>query len=132
MPTQSAAIQGTLLSAATMQRAAAVAQNVRYEDGVMCAAPGYLRVVLSSELLQSIVAFWHLNEASGTRYDATPNYLDLTDVPATLPGMPDVLSSPGILGAAALFPGVPFPEDQEEDLFSLDTALAGGSLTLAG
>ena len=106
MPTRSGMIQGTIFTAASIKRAAAVAQNVRYEDGVVCAAPGYIRISLSSELLQDIVAYWPLNEASGTRYDATPNYNNLTDVPGPA-GIPDIFSDAGILGAAALFPGVP-------------------------
>ena len=149
LPTQSTEIQGTLLSASQIKRAAAVAQNTRYEDGVVCAAPGYQRIVLSSELLQGIVAYWPLQEASGTRFDATPDHYNLTDVPGVYPGgLPDILSSPGILGGlAALFPPCPpFSELQDalgldaalsevvtsiyitrqHDLFSSDSALAGG------
>ena len=127
MPTRSGMIQGTIFSAASIKRAAAVAQNVRYEDGVVCAAPGYIRISLSSELLQDIVAYWPLNEASGTRYDATPNYNNLTDVPGP-PGIPDIFSDAGILGAAALFPGVPpgSPTEAESDSFSLDAAMSSG------
>ena len=127
MPTRSGMIQGTIFSAASIKRAAAVAQNVRYEDGVVCAAPGYIRISLSSELLQDIVAYWPLNEASGTRYDATPNYNNLTDVPGPA-GIPDIFSDAGILGAAALFPGVPpgSPTEAESDSFSLDAAMSFG------
>jgi hypothetical protein len=109
MPTQSTEISGTLLSTAAYQRASAVAQNVRYEDGVVCAAPGYLRINLTSELLQGIIAYWPLQELNSTRYDATPNHNNLTDVPGSFPGgIADVLSGPGILGGlAALFPGAP-------------------------
>jgi hypothetical protein len=107
MPTQSAELTGTLFSTAAYQRASAVSQNVRYEDGVVCAAPGYQRINLSSELLQDIVAYWPLQELSGMRYDATPNYYNLTDVPGAVE-VTDILSGPGILGGlAALFPGAP-------------------------
>lgn len=109
MPTQSTEIQGTILSSAAFKRASAVAQNVRYEDGSVCAAPGYIRINLSSELLQGIVAYWSLGEAMGTRFDATPNYNNLTDVPGVVPdGTLDLSSTAGIIGAAALFPGMPF------------------------
>lgn len=110
LPTQSTEIQGTLLSASQIKRAAAVAQNTRYEDGVVCAAPGYQRIVLSSELLQGIVAYWPLQEASGTRFDATPDHYNLTDVPGIYPGgLPDILSSPGILGGLAALSPLPRP-----------------------
>ena len=124
LPTQSTEIQGTLLSASQIKRAAAVAQNTRYEDGVACSAPGYQRVILSSELLQGIVAYWPLQEASGTRYDATPDHYNLTDVPGVYPGgVPDILSSPGILGGlAALFPPTP-PWGEVKDSLGLDASL---------
>jgi hypothetical protein len=124
LPTQSTEIQGTLLSASQIKRAAAVAQNTRYEDGVVCAAPGYQRIILSSELLQGIVAYWPLQEASGTRFDATPDHYNLTDVPGVYPGgLPDILSSPGILGGlAALFPPTP-PWAELQDSLGADSAL---------
>jgi hypothetical protein len=125
LPTQSTEIQGTLLSASQIKRAAAVAQNTRYEEGVVCAAPGYQRIILSSELLQGIVAYWPLQEASGTRFDATPDHYNLTDVPGIFPGgLPDILSSPGILGGlAALFPPTP-PWAKVQDSLGLDAALS--------
>ena len=125
LPTQSTEIQGTLLSASQIKRAAAVAQNTRYEDGVVCAAPGYQRIILSSELLQGIVAYWPLQEASGTRFDATPDHYNLTDVPGIYPGgLPDILSSPGILGGlAALFPPTP-PWAELQDSLGADSALS--------
>lgn len=125
LPTQSTEIQGTLLSASQIKRAAAVAQNTRYEDGVVCAAPGYQRIILSSELLQGIVAYWPLQEASGTRFDATPDHYNLTDVPGIFPGgLPDILSSPGILGGlAALFPPTP-PWAELQDSLGADSALS--------
>jgi hypothetical protein len=154
LPTQSIEIQGTLLSAGQIKRAAAVSQNTRYEDGVVCAAPGYQRIVLSSELLQGIVAYWPLQEASSTRFDATPDHYNLTDVPGFFPGLSlDVLSSPGILGGlAALFPPTPpwtslsdslgvdgalsevvtsIYITRQHDLLSSDSALAGGFMNPA-
>lgn len=125
MPTQSTEIQATLLSSAAFKRASAVAQNVRYEDGVVCTAPGYQRISLSSELLKGIVAYWPLQEPSGTRFDATPSYNNLTDVPPNFAtAMPDVLSTTGIIGAAALFPPMP-PWGQSKDSLSLDSRLTG-------
>lgn len=124
LPTQSVEIQGTLLSSAAFQRASAVAQNVRYEDGVVCTAPGYSRVTLSSALLQSFIAYWPLQEASGTRYDASSDHYDLTDVPGTAPGVPDILSDGGIIGLAAVFPPMP-PWGEAQDSLQGDSALAG-------
>src|SRR5271157_5568491 len=63
------------------QRAAVIASNVRYEDGVVCNAPGYDRVELDIPLLDGLIAFWKLEEASGTRFDATLNHNDLQDQP---------------------------------------------------
>ena len=85
MPTHSVEIQGTLLSSAAYQRAASVAQNVRYEDGVVCAAPGYSKITLNSLLLEDLVAYWTLNETEGTRYDSTTNGYDLSIVLGTYP-----------------------------------------------
>ncbi len=128
LPTQSSEIQGTILSSAAYQRSSAVAQNVRYEDGVVCAAPGHQRIFLSSELLQGIVAYWPLQEPNGTRFDATPNGYNLTDVPGTAPGVPDILTTPGILGLAALFPPMPpiSPVVGGGDSATLDSALSSG------
>lgn len=106
LPTQSGEIQGSILSAASIRRASVVAQNVRYEDGVVCAAPGYQRIQLSSELLQNMVAYWPLQEASGTRFDSTHNQYNLLDSPSAVGGA-DILSTTGIIGRAALFSATP-------------------------
>jgi hypothetical protein len=61
-------------------RASAVASNVRYEDGVVRCAPGYVRIDLVSPLLLDIIAHWRLDEPSGTRFDATLHHDDLSEV----------------------------------------------------
>lgn len=124
LPTNSGILQATLLSSAAYQRASAAAQNVRYEDGVVCAAPGYQTIILSSALLQSIIAYWPLTEVGGTRFDATPNHRNLTDVPGSN-GL-DVLSDTGILdNLAALFPIL--YQGYFQDNLSLDISLASGA-----
>lgn len=123
LPTQSGEIQGSILSAASSKRAATVAQNVRYEDGVVCAAPGYQRIQLSSELLQNMSAYWPLQEASGTRYDLSHNGYNLLDSPSSVGGV-DVLSCPGIIGNGALFASTP-RVGLAPYLFSIESALYG-------
>lgn len=124
LPTNSGILQATLLSSAAYQRASSAAQNVRYEDGVVCAAPGYQTIILDSALLNGIIAYWPLTEPFGTRFDATPNHRDLTDVPGTN-GL-DVISDPGILdGLAVLFPTSSL--SQFFDSLSLDVSLSSGA-----
>lgn len=123
LPTQSGEIQGSILSAASSKRAATVAQNVRYEDGVVCAAPGYQRISLSSELLQDRVAYWALEEASSTRYDSTLNNFNLLDSPSAVGGA-DILSCKGIIGRAALYAATP-RVGLAPYLFSTELALYG-------
>lgn len=53
-----------------MRRASYVAQNVRYEDGVVCNARGYSNIKLSLSILTSLVTHWRLEEVSGPRVDA--------------------------------------------------------------
>lgn len=60
-------------------RASAVGSNVRYEDGVVKRAPGYVLVQTPS----NIVARWPMDECGGTRFDVSGNHLDLTEVEAT-------------------------------------------------
>src|SRR5437899_3239794 len=57
-----------------------VAQNVRFEDGVIAAAPGYVRAKLNTPALADMVAHWKMEEASGTRYDS----FGLNDLPEAL------------------------------------------------
>jgi hypothetical protein len=56
------------------------AQNVRFEDGVVAAAPGYEKVTLSGAngLLNGLVAHWRFDEASAPFTDSTPNAIDFT------------------------------------------------------
>ena len=62
-------------------RSAVVASNVRYEDGVVCNAPGYDLITLRASILNGVIAHWSFDEVSGTRFDTTSNHNDLTDVP---------------------------------------------------
>lgn len=124
LPTNSAELQSTLLSSAAYQRASVAAQNVRYEQGVVCSAPGHARISLSSELLQGLLAYWRLQEPGGTRYDATANHYDLTDVAGTAPGVSDILSDDGVIGMAALFPPMP-PWGEAQDSLQGGSALVG-------
>lgn len=66
-----------------LNRSAVVASNVRYEDGVIANAPGYDRIELVFPLTVGLLAHWRMDEATGTRFDATTNGRDLTDVPPT-------------------------------------------------
>lgn len=60
----------TPTAAGDAQRVCAVAQNVRFEDGVICNAPGYEKVALSTALLAGMVSHWRLDELTGNRADA--------------------------------------------------------------
>jgi hypothetical protein len=100
MPAQGGIAPGTL------QRAASVASNVRYEDGVVCNAPGYERISVSSATLSGLVAQWHLDELQGVRSDASGNGHSLTEVPgydSLAGGQISVTSEVGKIGRAALF-----------------------------
>lgn len=62
------------------QRVCSVAENVRFEDGVIANSPGYERVAITGlSLLTGLVSHWRFEEAGGigsTRYDAYgPNHL---------------------------------------------------------
>jgi hypothetical protein len=93
----------------TEKRAASRASNVRYEDGVVCNAPGYEKVALQSALLDGLVAAWSLDETAGNRLDATVNNHLLTPVE----GLDDrtgltatVGSEGGQFALAAVFPAL--------------------------
>lgn len=75
-------------------RVATFATNMRYEDGVMKNAPGYVKV----QGADSLVAHWPLDEATGTRFDSGPLHLDLTEHPT-------VDQVTGQINFAAHFPG---------------------------
>lgn len=83
-------------------RASTVGSNVRYEDGVVRAAPGYDRVNLVASILVDVLVHWHLDEYSGTRFEATLNHFDLTETLGD--GMTiGVLQTSGKFRQAALF-----------------------------
>lgn len=67
-----------------VQRTATDAQNVRYEDGVIRNAPGYTQAQVGS-LVSGILAHWRMDEANGTRLDASSNSYDLTENQAPIP-----------------------------------------------
>lgn len=97
----------TLQTGMALQRSWTVAQNVRFEDGVITAAPGYIRANLvfsGSTLLASLVAHWRLDEASGIRYDASVNDNDLVDtiLVSNHPGVA-LSATPGKIANAAFF-----------------------------
>jgi hypothetical protein len=99
-------VGGNLLTAASYQRAASRASNVRYEDGVACNAPGYESALIESSLLQGIIACWELNELSGSRYDISGNnhtLLETLDVRGN-----GVLVDSGKFDKSALFSGLPY------------------------
>ena len=95
--------QGQITPGST-QRAASVASNVRYEDGVVCNAPGYEKVVISSDILTGLVAHWNLDELSGPRADDSGNLHALTAVLDDAGG--SVGTDPGKFKTAARFPAL--------------------------
>jgi hypothetical protein len=103
----------------TSQRAASRASNVRYEDGVVCNAPGYEKVKLDSTTLSGLVAQWNLNEASGSRIDASGNGHILLESGS-------VGSEAGLFGVAAVFTTPPFTPSLQ-DTFTVDSSLSSGS-----
>lgn len=88
--------------AGPQNRASAVGSNVRYEDGVVRAAPGYDRVNLVASILVDLVAHWRLNEYSGTRFEATLNHYDLAETIGAGETV-GVLQASGKFETAALF-----------------------------
>lgn len=116
------------------QRVCAVAQNVRFEDGVIAAAPGYKRVQLVTSLLTNCISHWTFNEASGTRYDSFGSN-DLTVSNSDSVGVGQDVS--GKLGACAVFePALDDPQVvASQYLHSTATALTGlngADFTVAG
>lgn len=110
------------------QKAASRASNVRYEDGVICNAPGYERVKLTATILVGLIAHWAMDEQSGNRVDATENGRDLTEVD----GFDSLIESPvvvsfevGKFNNGALFVSLSFAA-LAEDSSLLDLAFAGG------
>jgi hypothetical protein len=70
----------TLYSGLLAKRIWAVAQNMRFEDGVACAAPGYVRSVLVTGSLTACVAHYRLDEAPGAVRVDSFGHNDLTEV----------------------------------------------------
>lgn len=113
MPSQGGVVPGTT------QRASSRASNVRYEDGVVCNAPGYERVKLDSTVLSGLVAQWNLNEVSGSRLDSSGNGHTLSESGT-------VSSGDGVFGLAAVFSTPPFIPN-EQDKLAIDVSLGAGS-----
>jgi len=115
------------LSLAAMRRASAVASNVRYEDGVVCNAPGYETVQLQAAILDGLVARWALDETTGSRLDTSGNEHTLTEVTGLREGgITGVDSEIGKFGVAALFPAIPFSLTHDDRL-TLDSGLGNRS-----
>lgn len=103
----------TLQTGMALQRSWAVAQNVRFEDGVIAAAPGYIRCKLvetGSTLLAAVVSHWRMDEASSTRFDAhgSDNLSCMQNFPGQTTTGLEVQATAGILGNAALFDVGPY------------------------
>lgn len=102
--------QGAALLPGTIKRAASAASNVRYEEGVVCNAPGYEKIIPTSPLLTGLVAQWSLDEISGTRQDSSFNNHDLAEITGRdlLSGKPvtNVGFEAGRFNNAALFPAL--------------------------
>lgn len=71
------------------------ANNVRFEDGCVAAAPGFTKVNVGTEILEDFKSHWRMDEASGARVDSHGDN-DLHEVTAG-----DALQSAGLLGNAA-------------------------------
>lgn len=115
----------------TTQRAATVASNVRFEDGVVCNAPGHERVSLSTSILAGLVAQYRLDEVSGARADASGNGRDLSEASGFDPLIGESLvvgGEAGKIGGAALFPALTF-HVVVNDQTSLEASLAYGGIS---
>lgn len=111
----------------TVRKTASVASNVRYEDGVVCAAAGYQKVVLVSSILAGLIASWHLDEPASPFLDATGNGRSLTEQPGNDPiigGIFHVGSETGKFGNAVLFTALEYAAVAEDDL-TLDLRVHG-------
>jgi len=114
-------------------RAASRASNVRYEDGVVCNAPGYEKVALQASALTGLVAQWSLDERSGDRADRSGNARTLSEVT----GMVDAAGTEGGVGAeggkfnlAARFAAVERVGEVTDSL-TADIKLGSGALSLS-
>lgn len=112
----------------TMRRAASVASNVRYEDGVVAKAPGYQTVKVSATILNGFIAQWNLDELSGTRFDSSGNSHNLTEVDGFDP-LTGLVLTVGVEGGrfnnAALFPSLQFILIVD-DFLTVDATLGSG------
>ncbi len=82
-----------------------VANNVRFEDGVVAAAPGYKRVVLATPLLEDLSSHWRLNEIAGEIRIDSHGDNDMQDFASDAVGQ----LSAGKIGAAAILQEAPEP-----------------------
>ena len=119
-------VPSTMLSLGSYQRASSRASNVRYEDGVICSAPGWEQVKLLSSLLNDLIAAWHLDEQAGQpRLDSSGNNHTLVIVAAYDPAdnpPPTVAGDGGKIAGSALFESVSFRVDLGESV-SIQVAL---------
>lgn len=105
-PSETADLAGTAAiigPPADSKRVCVVAQNMRFEDGVMASAPGHERVGLVTALLTNCVYHWPLDEASGARVDLVVG----SKLNPAVGGdaIPNVESVAGKIGRAAHFTG---------------------------
>lgn len=70
------------------ERTSVVAQNVRYEDGVIRNSPGYSTAELKVPVLETLVAHYRMDDPSlpGVRIDSTANHYDLMPSQVIIPG----------------------------------------------
>jgi len=94
-----------------LNRTCVVAQNVRFEDGVAAAAPGFERIQFTGGLFTTLLHHWKLDEASEDRIDSHGSN-DLSDF-----GAFPTSSTAGKFGNAANF----------ADLVATDSALRTAS-----
>ena len=136
IPPTNGLVQASIFLPSTMTRASAVASNVRYEDGVVCNAPGYQRVIVSSSILTDLIAIWHMDEVQvpGQKFDSSGNSHTLS---FTVGSAAEIFvgAEPGLFNSAALFESVPFGSGGFSPyLYNADsalTALANGSFTIS-
>lgn len=128
LPATGGLVQSSIFLPSSMRRASAVASNVRYEDGVVAAAPGYQTIELDATILSGLIAQWNLDEVDGNRADASGNGHTLILVQGldTLTGQVlSVTFEIGIFNNAALFNSMAF-QAVVEDSFVADAKLGSG------
>jgi hypothetical protein len=83
------------------------ANNVRFEDGVTRAAPGYSKVIIGSDLITGIFAYWKMDEAQSSLRRDSVDGKDMTPYDNSTHPITQV---PGVNGDAAKIPffaGIP-------------------------